>query len=108
MQAALAIPSCHNNPCKASAIHKDKAQLDAALFDPPFCSFAGKQWAAGRVAVRASCESASQSTFRAISRAQAIPQQVVSRENVRHSELPWSDPRVSQGRDTRLVEPKPH
>jgi hypothetical protein len=73
MQAALAIPSCHNNPCKASAIHKDKVQLDAALFDPPFCSFAGKQWAAGRVAVRASCESASRSTFRAIPRAQAIP-----------------------------------
>jgi len=51
----LAIPSCHNNPYKASAIHKDKAQLDAALFDPPFRSFAAGDGLPGRVAAEANC-----------------------------------------------------
>ena len=103
MQAALAIPSCHNNPCKASAIHKDKAQLDAALFDPPFCSFAGRRWAA-----RAS-RGASQLRIRKPRHLSCHPsgagdpRQIVSRESVGHPDLPWSDRRCLRGEKADLV-----
>ena len=59
-----AIPFCHSNPCKASANHKDKAQLVEALFGAPyrmFCPF--RTFASKQLGCRAS-RGASQSRTR--------------------------------------------